>query len=59
MRLLFIKRPDGVNNNALLHVLLYPEVEATIRDLQRAELPDHYTCILNQQHPMKGALGLN
>ncbi|BFT75307.1 hypothetical protein [Paenibacillus sp. P36] len=54
----FVKRPDGVNNNALLHVLLYPEVEETIRDLERAELPDQYACMLNQHHPMNEHLGL-
>ncbi|SDN32991.1 hypothetical protein SAMN04487897_102528 [Paenibacillus sp. yr247] len=46
----FIKRPEGVNNNPLLHVLLYPE--ADISDLERAKLPDHYVRILNQQHPI-------
>lgn len=54
----FIKHPDGVNNNALLHVLLYPEVGEAIRDLERAELPDHYACILNQHHPMNEHLSL-
>jgi hypothetical protein len=44
------ERTEGVNNNALLHVLLHPE--ANISHLERTKLPDYYVQILNQQHPI-------
>ncbi|MDR6878684.1 hypothetical protein [Bacillus sp. 3255] len=54
----FLKGPDGVNNNGLLHMLLYPETEAAVRELPRAELPDSYVRILNLSHPVQEHLSL-
>lgn len=54
----FAKRPEGVNNNGLLHMLLYPETEAAVRYLQRAELPDAYVHVLNQSHSVNEHLSL-
>ncbi|NQX67385.1 hypothetical protein HQN90_14785 [Paenibacillus alba] len=46
----FIRKAEGVNNNALLGLLLYPDT--AIRDLERAELPEQYTLMINEKHPI-------
>ncbi|GGA02088.1 hypothetical protein GCM10008018_55360 [Paenibacillus marchantiophytorum] len=47
----FIRKSEAVNNHALLGMLLYPET--AIEDLERAELPERYTLMLNEKHPME------
>ncbi|WP_261306248.1 hypothetical protein [Paenibacillus andongensis] len=46
----FIKRTEAVNNNALLGLLLYPEVD--ISGLERTPLPDRYVKMINEHHPI-------
>ncbi|GAA4863339.1 hypothetical protein GCM10023310_48500 [Paenibacillus vulneris] len=51
-----ISGPEGVNNNALLQLLLYPEL-TDISGLERAALPDHYVKVINGSHPIREHLG--
>ncbi|MFH5184155.1 hypothetical protein ACHHV8_16770 [Paenibacillus sp. TAB 01] len=45
----FIQGTEGVNNNALLQLLLYPK-ETDISGLERASLPDRYVKLINGSH---------
>ncbi|MCS7459116.1 hypothetical protein N0M98_03090 [Paenibacillus doosanensis] len=47
-----IRGPEGVNNNALMQLLLYPE-ETNIDGLERAPLPDRYVQVINGSHPVR------
>ena len=46
-----ISGPEGVNNNALLQLLLYPE-QTDLSGLERAALPDRYVKVINGSHPI-------
>ncbi|MCZ8511071.1 hypothetical protein O9H85_01195 [Paenibacillus filicis] len=52
----FIKGLEGVNNNAMLQLLVYPR-ETDISGLERAPLPDRYVKRINAAHPIGEHLG--
>jgi hypothetical protein len=45
-----VAHPGGVNNNALVGMLLQPE--ARLEGMERAPLPDRYVKLLNERHPV-------
>lgn len=53
----FIAEPGGVNNNALLGCMTFPEL-ADLSGLERAPLPERYHVTLNGRHPVREHLHL-